>query len=60
MKLFGNGTASQRLEMLKNIPIFHELTRKEILEVDELLVRTAKPALRDLEGKHGRQATRGR
>jgi CRP/FNR family transcriptional regulator, cyclic AMP receptor protein len=23
--------------MLKNIPIFHELTRKEILEVDELL-----------------------
>ena len=27
----------QRVAMLKNIPIFHELTNKEILEVDELL-----------------------
>ena len=37
MKLFGNGTASQRIEILKNIPVFRELTRKEILEVDQLL-----------------------
>src|SRR5689334_13619922 len=37
MKLFGNGTASQRIEMLKNIPVFRELSRKEILEVDLLL-----------------------
>ncbi|HXI72302.1 MAG TPA: cyclic nucleotide-binding domain-containing protein [Verrucomicrobiae bacterium] len=28
---------AQKIEMLKNIPIFRELTRKEILEVDELL-----------------------
>jgi len=37
MKFFGNDPASRRIEMLKNIPVFHELTRKEILEVDELL-----------------------
>ena len=37
MKLFGNGTASQRIEILKNIPVFHDLTRTEILEVDQLL-----------------------
>src|SRR6266576_3033895 len=37
MRFFGNDSASQRIEVLKNIPVFHELTRKEILEVDELL-----------------------
>ena len=37
MRLFGCDTNAQKVEMLKNIPIFHELTRKEILEVDELL-----------------------
>ena len=37
MKWFGNGTASQRIEMLKNIQVFRELSRKEILEVDLLL-----------------------
>jgi CRP/FNR family transcriptional regulator, cyclic AMP receptor protein len=37
MKFFGADINAQKIEMLKNIPIFHELTRKEILEVDELL-----------------------
>ena len=37
MRLFGSDTDAQKVEMLKNIPIFHELSRKEILEVDELL-----------------------
>jgi len=37
MKFFGTDPDAQKVEMLKNIPIFQELTRKEILEVDELL-----------------------
>jgi CRP-like cAMP-binding protein len=37
MRFFGANMNAQKVEMLKNIPIFHELTRKEILEVDELL-----------------------
>jgi CRP/FNR family transcriptional regulator, cyclic AMP receptor protein len=37
MRLFGSDTNARKVEMLKNIPIFHELTRNEILEVDELL-----------------------
>lgn len=37
MKFFGADMQAQKVEMLKNIPIFHELTHKEILEVDELL-----------------------
>jgi CRP-like cAMP-binding protein len=38
MKLFGaNHHDAGRIEMLKNIPIFQTLTRKELLEVDELL-----------------------
>lgn len=37
MRFFGADMNAQKIEMLKNIPIFHELTRKEILEVDELL-----------------------
>jgi len=37
MRLFGSDTNAQKVEMLKNIPIFHELTRTEILEVDQLL-----------------------
>jgi CRP/FNR family transcriptional regulator, cyclic AMP receptor protein len=37
MRLFGSDINAQKVEMLKNIPIFRELTRKEILEVDELL-----------------------
>ncbi len=37
MRFFSADTNAQKVEMLKSIPIFHELTRKEILEVDELL-----------------------
>jgi len=37
MRIFGHDSADQKIEMLKNIPVFHELTRKEILEVDDLL-----------------------
>jgi len=37
MRLFGSDINAQKVEMLKNIPIFHALTRTEILEVDELL-----------------------
>ena len=37
MRFFGPDMIPQEIEMLKNIPIFHELTRKEILEVNELL-----------------------
>ena len=37
MRFFGADMNAQKVEMLKNIPIFHKLTRKEILEVDELL-----------------------
>jgi CRP/FNR family cyclic AMP-dependent transcriptional regulator len=37
MRFFGADMNAQKIEMLKNIPIFQELTRKEILEVDELL-----------------------
>ena len=35
MKLFGEDTA--RIEMLKNVPVFRELSRREISEVDALL-----------------------
>jgi CRP/FNR family cyclic AMP-dependent transcriptional regulator len=37
MKFFGDDSNDEKIEMLKRIPIFHELTRKEILEVDEHL-----------------------
>ena len=38
MKLFGaDKTNAQKVELLKNIPIFHQLTRRELLEVDDLL-----------------------
>ncbi len=37
MKFFGNEVNNQRIELLKNIPVFRELSHKEILEVDELL-----------------------
>jgi CRP/FNR family transcriptional regulator, cyclic AMP receptor protein len=37
MKFFGADTNAQKIEMLKSIPIFHTLTRKELFEVDELL-----------------------
>jgi CRP/FNR family transcriptional regulator, cyclic AMP receptor protein len=38
MKFFGaDKTNAQKIETLKNIPIFHELTHNELLEVDELL-----------------------
>ena len=38
MKLFGAGkTNGQKVEVLRNIPIFHQLTRNELLEVDDLL-----------------------
>ena len=37
LKFFGADRSAQKIETLKHIPIFHELTRKEVLEVDELL-----------------------
>jgi CRP-like cAMP-binding protein len=37
MRFFSADTNAQKVEMLQSIPIFHTLTRKEILEVDELL-----------------------
>jgi CRP/FNR family cyclic AMP-dependent transcriptional regulator len=37
MRFFGNNTTNQKIERLKNIPVFHGLTRREIKEVDELL-----------------------
>jgi CRP/FNR family transcriptional regulator len=37
MKFFRNGVDNPRIETLKNIPMFRELTRAEILEVNELL-----------------------
>jgi len=37
MKFLGIDTNGQRVGMLKKIPTFRDLTRKEILEVDELL-----------------------
>jgi CRP/FNR family cyclic AMP-dependent transcriptional regulator len=37
MRFFGDDMKAQKVKMLKNIPIFHELTHKEILEVDDLL-----------------------
>jgi CRP/FNR family transcriptional regulator, cyclic AMP receptor protein len=37
MKLFGADTKAHKIEMLKSIPIFHTLTRKELFEVDDLL-----------------------
>ena len=37
MKFFGNDTANQKIEMLKKVPVFRELTRKELLAVDSLL-----------------------
>lgn len=45
MKLFGgNHHDARKIEKLKNIPIFHTLTRNELLEVDELLhERTYEP-----------------
>ena len=37
MRFFNADADDQKVEVLRNIPIFHELTRKEMLEVDELL-----------------------
>jgi CRP/FNR family cyclic AMP-dependent transcriptional regulator len=37
MSFFGADTNSEKVEMLQRIPIFHDLTRNEILEVNELL-----------------------
>jgi CRP-like cAMP-binding protein len=37
MRFFSADPNAQKVEMLQSIPIFHTLTRKEILEVDELL-----------------------
>ena len=38
MKFFGaDKINAQKIETLKNIPILHQLTRNELLEVDELL-----------------------
>ncbi len=37
MRFFSADTNAQKVGMLKSIPIFHELSRKELLEVNELL-----------------------
>jgi len=37
MNLSRHDTANARIEMLKNVPVFRELSRKELLEVDGLL-----------------------
>src|SRR5271165_907095 len=37
MRFFGTDVNAKKVGMLKKLPIFHELTRAEILEVDELL-----------------------
>jgi CRP-like cAMP-binding protein len=37
MRFFSTDTNDQKVEALQRIPIFHTLTGKEILEVDELL-----------------------
>ena len=38
MKFFGADTTNaHKIEALKNVPIFHQLTRKELLEVNDLL-----------------------
>jgi CRP/FNR family cyclic AMP-dependent transcriptional regulator len=38
MKFFGADTTNaHKIDALKNVPIFHQLTRKELLEVDDLL-----------------------
>ena len=37
MKFFGNNNNSERLERLKDIPAFRELSRNEIMEVEALL-----------------------
>jgi CRP-like cAMP-binding protein len=37
VRFFGADMNAQRITMLKSIPIFHALTHKELLEVDELL-----------------------
>jgi CRP/FNR family cyclic AMP-dependent transcriptional regulator len=37
MRFFGADTNAQKVEMLQSVPLFHQLTRKEILELDELL-----------------------
>ena len=42
MRLFGSDTNAQKVEMLKNIPIFQELTGKEILELSQAISRSVK------------------
>ena len=37
MRFFGKEADNQKIEMLKSIPIFSQLTGKEVLELDELL-----------------------
>ncbi len=37
MKFFDHDTTSQKIETLKKIPVFRDLTRTEILAVDDLL-----------------------
>jgi CRP-like cAMP-binding protein len=37
MSFFSADPDAQKVEMLKSIPLFHDLTRKEIFEVNELL-----------------------
>jgi len=37
MRIFGDDTNTQKTEMLEKVPVFRELSRKEIVEVGELL-----------------------
>ena len=37
MKFFGDDATSEKVKRLKNIPVFRDLSRREILEVDGLL-----------------------
>ena len=37
MRFFSADQNAQKIEMLKSIPIFHKLSHKELLEIDELL-----------------------
>src|SRR5215475_6045584 len=37
MKLFRDDTSKTKIELLRNVPVFRELSRKELLEVDGLL-----------------------
>ena len=37
IEFFANDTSRQKIEMLRSVQVFHDLSRKELLQVDELL-----------------------